>query len=63
MATHSSILAKRIPRTEELLERTPKKKKDVLFIIGDWHAKVVSPDKPRITGKFGHRVKMKEGKG
>ena len=43
--------------------RTNTKKKDVLFIIGDWHAKVGSPDKPRITGKFGHRVKMKEGKG
>ena len=42
---------------------TKKKKKDVLVIIGDWHAKVASQDKPRVTGKFGHRVKMKEGKG
>ena len=28
---------------QELLELTPKKKKDVLFIIGDWNAKVGTP--------------------
>ena len=33
-----------------LLELTPKK--DVLFIIGDWNAKVGSQETPRITGKF-----------
>ena len=34
-----------------LLELTPKK--DVLFIIGDWNAKVVSQEIPGVTGKFG----------
>ena len=28
-------------------------KKDVLFIIGDWNAKVGSQEIPRVTGKFG----------
>ena len=28
-------------------------KKDVLFIIGDWNAKVVSQETPGVTGKFG----------
>ena len=36
---------------QDLLELTPKK--DVLFIIGDWNAKVGSQDRPGITGKFG----------
>ena len=36
---------------EDLLELTPKK--DVLFIIGDWHAKVGSQETPGVTGKFG----------
>ena len=35
-----------------LLELTPKK--DVLFIIGDWNAKVGSQETPGVTGKFGH---------
>ena len=34
-----------------LLELTPKK--DVLFIIGDWNAKLGSQETPRVTGKFG----------
>ena len=34
-----------------LLELTPKK--DVLFIIGDWKAKVGTQEIPGITGKFG----------
>ena len=34
----------------ELLELSPKK--DVLFIIGDWNAKVESQEIPRVTGKF-----------
>ena len=33
------------------LELTPKK--DVLFVIGDWNAKVGSQETPGITGKFG----------
>ena len=36
---------------QHLLELTPKK--DVLFIIGDWNAKVGSQETPRVTGKFG----------
>ena len=40
----------------DLLEITPKKKKkkkDVLFIIGDWNAKVGTQEIPGVTGKFG----------
>ena len=36
---------------QDLLELTPKK--DVLFIIGDWDAKVGSQETPGVTGKFG----------
>ena len=46
---------------QDLLELTPKK--DVLFIIGDWNAKVGSQEIPGVTGKFGHGVQMKQGKG
>ena len=35
---------------KDLLELTPKK--DVLFIIGDWNAKVGSQETPGVTGKF-----------
>ena len=35
---------------DDLLELTPKK--DVLFIIGDWNAKVRSQEIPGVTGKF-----------
>ena len=35
---------------QDLLELTPKK--DVLFIIGDWNAKVGSQELPGVTGKF-----------
>ena len=46
---------------QDLLELTPKK--DVLFIIGDWNAKVGSQETPRLTGKFGLEYRMKQGKG
>ena len=46
---------------QDLLELTPKK--DVLFIIADWNAKVGSQETPRITGKFGLGNGMKQGKG
>ena len=36
---------------QDLLELTPKK--DILFIIGDWNAKVGSQETPGIIGKFG----------
>ena len=39
---------------QDLLELTPKK--DILFIIGDWNAKIGSQEIPRVTGKFGHGV-------
>ena len=39
---------------QDLLELTPKK--DVLFIIGDWNAKVGSQEIPGVTGIFGLRV-------
>ena len=38
-----------------ILELTPKK--DVLFIIGDWNAKVGSQETPGVTGKFGLGVR------
>ena len=39
----------------DILELTPKqeRKKKVLFIIGDWNAKVGSQETPGVTGKFG----------
>ena len=46
---------------QNLLELKPKK--DVLFIIGDWNAKVGSQETPGVTGKFGLGVQMKQGKG
>ena len=42
-----------------LLELTTKK--DVLFIIGDWNAKVGSQETPGITGKFGLGVQIEVG--
>jgi len=39
---------------QDLIELTPKK--DVLFIIGDWNAKVGSQETPEVTGKFGLRI-------
>ena len=36
---------------QDLLELTPKK--DVLFIVGDWNAKVGSQETPGVIGKFG----------
>ena len=44
---------------QDLLELTPPK--DVLFIIGDWNAKVGSQETPRVTGKFGLGVQNEAG--
>ena len=44
---------------QDFLELTPKK--DVLFIIGDWNAKVESQEIPGITGKFGLGVQSEAG--
>ena len=46
---------------QDLLELTPKR--DVLFIIGDWNAKVESQEIPGVTGKFSLGYRMKQGKG
>ena len=44
---------------QDLLELTPPK--DVLFIIGDWNAKLGNQERPGITGKFGLGVQNKGG--
>ena len=45
---------------QDLLEPTPKK--DVLFIIGDWNAKIGSQETPGVTGKFGLEIQNEAGK-
>ena len=44
---------------QDLLELTPKK--DVLFIIGDWNAKVGSQETPGVTSKFGFGMRNEAG--
>ena len=44
---------------QDLLELTPKK--DVLFIIGEWNAKVGSQETPGVTGKFGLGIRNEVG--
>ena len=46
---------------QDFLELTPQK--DVLFIIGDWNAKVGSHEISGVTDKSGLVYRMKEGKG
>ena len=46
---------------QDLLELTPPK--DVLFIIGDWNAKVQHQETPGVTGKFGLGVQNEAGQG
>ena len=41
---------------QDLLDLTPPPKKNVLFVIGDWNAKVGSQETPRVTGNFGLEV-------
>ena len=49
---------------QQLLELTPKKKKkNVLFITGNWNAKVGSQEIFGVTGKFGFGVQIEVGKG
>ena len=43
----------------DLLELTPQK--DVLFIMGDWNAKVGSQETPGVTGTFGLGVQNETG--
>ena len=44
---------------QDLLELTPPK--DVLFILGDWNAKVGSQETPGVTGKFGLGMRNEAG--
>ena len=44
---------------QDLLELTPQK--DVLFIIGDWNAKVGSQETPGVTSKFGLGMQNEAG--
>ena len=44
---------------QDLLELTPKK--DILFIIEDWNAKVGTQEIPGVTGKFGFGVQNEAG--
>ena len=44
---------------QDLLELTPNK--DVLFLIGDWNAKVGSQETPGVTGKFGLGMQNEAG--
>ena len=46
---------------QDLLGLTPKK--DVLFIIGDWNAKVGSQETPGVTANLALDYRMKQGKG
>ena len=45
---------------QDLLELTSKK--DVLFITGDWNAKVGSQETPGVTGKFGLGIQNEAGR-
>ena len=44
---------------QDLLELTPKK--DVLFIIGDWNAKVGSQETPGVTDNLGLGIRNEAG--
>ena len=44
---------------QDLLELT--QKKDIIFITGDWNAKVGNQEIPGVTGKFGHGVQREAG--
>ena len=46
---------------EDLQDLSEPTKKDVLFIIGDWNAKVGSQEIPGITGKFGFGIQNEAG--
>ena len=45
---------------QDLLKLTPKR--HVLYITGDWNAKVGSQETPGVTGKFGLGYRMKQDK-
>ena len=45
---------------QDLLDLTPKK--NVIFVIGDWNAKVGSQETPGVTGNLAVECRMKQGK-
>ena len=60
LSTTNRHLPRALPAIkQDLLELTPKK--DVLFIIGDWNAKVGSLETPAVTGKFGLGMQNEAG--
>ena len=60
MMPQSVMLKKRFYEDlQDILELTPKK--DVLFIIGDWNAKVGIQEIPGVTGQFGLEIKNEAG--
>ena len=46
---------------EDLQDLLEHPKKDVLFILGDWNAKVGSQGTPGVTGKFGLGIRIEAG--
>ena len=60
LSTTNRHFPRALPATQQgLLE--PTLKKDVLFIIGDWNAKVGSQETPAVTGKFGLAMRNEAG--
>ena len=63
------LMPKKLKLSGSMKRTTParvnikKQKKKVLFIIGDWNAKVGSQETPGVTGKFGLGYRMKQDKG
>ena len=53
-------MLKKLQDLQDLLELTPKK--DALFIIGDWDAKVGSQETPGVTGKPGLVLQNEAGR-
>ena len=48
-------------KTYKTFKTNTKKKKNALFIIGEWNAKVESQETPGVTGKFGLGVQNEAG--
>ena len=46
---------------QDLLELTPNK--NVIFLIRDWNAKILSQEIPGVTGKFGLGIQNEAGQG
>ena len=62
---HQTVMLKTLKLNASMKTTRPlelKPKKDVLFIIGDWNAKVGSQETPGVTGKFGLGIWNEAGK-